>query len=113
MCVGHKPHSWVNGIHNICYGLTSIFWRYQILEGKDCHQHLGLKKNELGTTVFLMLRMCRPIFGSGKADFLDSWFCVAKGITEIKEKGLYAEALIKKRRYWVNRVPSDLIDAHF
>ena len=46
-----------------------------------------------------MLRMCRPIFGSGKAIILDSGFCVAKGITELKAKGVYAAALIKKRHY--------------
>ena len=60
-----------------------------------------------------MLRMCRPIFGSGKAVLLDSGFCVAKGITELEAKGAYAEYLIKKRCYWPKGVPGDLIDTHF
>ena len=57
--------------------------------------------------------MCRPIFGSGKDVVLYSGFCVAKGITDIEAKGVYAEALIKKRRYWEKGVPGDLVDTHF
>ena len=57
--------------------------------------------------------MCRPIFGSGKAVVLDSGFCVAKGITDLEDKGVYVAALIKKRRYWPKGVPGDLIDNHF
>ena len=44
-----------------------------------------------------MLRMCRPIFGLMKDVVLDSVFCVAKGITDIEEKGAYATALPKKQ----------------
>ena len=45
------------------------------MEGKDHPLTLGQKEyNELGKTIKLMLSMCRPIFGSGKADVLDSGF---------------------------------------
>ena len=37
-------------------------------------------------TAGLMLRICRHIFVSGKAVVLDSGFCVAKVITELKSK---------------------------
>ena len=60
-----------------------------------------------------MLRMCRPIFGSEKDVVLDSGFFVAKGITELKAKGVHAASLIKKRHYWTKGVPGDLIDTHF
>ena len=60
-----------------------------------------------------MLRMCGPIFGSGKTVVLYSGFCVAKGITELKAKGVYVAYLIKKRRYWPKRDPGDFIDTHF
>ena len=56
-----------------------------------------------------MLRMCRPIFVSGEDVVLDSGFCVVKGITDIKAKGVHEAALIKKRRYWLKLVPGDLI----
>ena len=44
---------------------------------------------------------------------MDSEFCVATGITNLEDKGVYAEALIKKRRYWQRGVHGDLIDTHF
>ena len=43
----------------------------------------------------------------------ESGFYVAKGIIDIKAKGVYAAALIKKRRYWTKGVPGDLIDTKF
>ena len=60
-----------------------------------------------------MLRMCRPIFGIAKAVVLDIVFCVAKGSTKIESKGVYVEALIKRRHYWPKLVTGDLIDNHF
>ena len=44
---------------------------------------------------------------------MDSEFCVATCITKLEDKGVYAEALIKKRRYWQRGVHGDLIDTHF
>ena len=84
------------------------------MKGKDIPGPLFQKEyNELGKTVSLMLRMCRPIFVSDKAIVLDNVFCVAKGITDIKAKDIYATALIKKRHYWPKGVPSYLIDTNF
>ena len=84
------------------------------MEGKDRPEPLGQKEyNKLGKTAWLMSRMCRPIFGSGKAVLLDSGFCVATSITEIEAKGVYAGSLINKRLYWPEGVPGDLIDTHF
>ena len=60
-----------------------------------------------------MLRMCRPIFGSGKAVVLGSGFFVTKGIKHIKAKGVYAAALINKQRYCPKLVPGELIDTRF
>ena len=57
--------------------------------------------------------MCRPIFGSGKAIVLDSRFFVAKGITEIKSKGVYVADMIDNWCYWTKVVPGDLIGAYF
>ena len=85
MCVGHKTHSFDNGRHTICCGLTSIFWISKIVEGKYCSQQLVHKEySELGKMVSLMLRMCKNIFGTGKAVVFDSGFCVDKGITELE-----------------------------
>ena len=75
---------------------------------------LGKKKWEkLGKTVGLMLRMYEPIFSTGKCVVLESGFCVSKGITALLEFGVYAAALIKKRKYWPKGVPGDAIDEYF
>ena len=44
---------------------------------------------------------------------LDSGFCVLKALIELKKIGVFASALIKKRRYWPKFVPGDTIDKHF
>ena len=71
------------------------------MEGKERPTELGKKKwEELGKTVGLMLRMCEPIFSTGKCVVLDSVFCVSKGITALLEFGVYAAVIIKMRTYW-------------
>ena len=44
---------------------------------------------------------------------LESGFCVSKGITALLEFGVYASALIKKRKYWTKGLPGDAIDEYF
>ena len=63
--------------------------------------------------VSLMLRVCKPIFGTGKAVVLDSIFFVSKGITKLESKFVYVGSLINKWRYWPKLVHEDLIDTHF
>ena len=114
MRVGRKPHTFGNDRHNICCGLTSTLWRAQIVEGKYCLSQRGAKQNqELGNMVGQMLRMCKPIFGSGKAVVFDSVFFVAKGIVEFEARDVYGGAFVKKRRYLPNHVPDDDIDNNF
>ena len=95
--------------HHMC--LTTIMWREQIVEGKDRPAQMGAKKlSDLGKTVGIMLQMCEPIFGTGKAVVLESGFYVEKGITTLEERGVYYGALITKRKYWPKGVPGDEID---
>ena len=84
------------------------------MEGKDRPTELGKKKwEDLGKTVGIMLRMCEPIFSTGKCVVLVSGFCVSKGITAFLEFGVYAAALINKRKYWPKGLPGDAIDEYF
>ena len=84
MCVGCKPHPFGNERHSICCALTSLLWRANILEGKDRSTQIVPKKwEELGKTVGLMLRMCEPIFSTGKCVVLESGFFLSKGITDL------------------------------
>ena len=82
--------------------------------GKSRPTELGKKKwEDMGKTVGLMLQMCEPIFSTVKCVVIDSGFCVSKGITALLEVGVYAAALIKKRKYWPKGVPGDAIDEYF
>ena len=111
MCVGRKPHTFVNERHTICCALTSILWRSHIVEGKDRPTEIGKKKwEDLGKTVGLMLQICEPIFSTGKCVVLDSGFCVSKEITTLLEFGVYAAALIKNQKYRPKGVPGDAIE---
>ena len=44
---------------------------------------------------------------------LDNGFCVLQAIVELKKRGLFPAALIKKCRYWPKYVPVYEIIAHF
>ena len=57
------------------------------MEGKNLPQQLCKKEyNELAKMVTLMLRICIPIFGSGKAVVLYSGFFLPKVLQILKPK---------------------------
>ena len=52
MCVEKKLRHFGNKKHTVCCGFTSIIWRAQIVEDKDCPQQPGQKEyGKLGKTV--------------------------------------------------------------
>ena len=100
LCVGRKPHTFSNDRHKICCGFTSILWMSKFVEEKESPSQRGAKQHQkIVKTVGLVLRMCKPIFGSGKSVVFDSGFCVLKGVVELEARGVYGGALIKKRHY--------------
>ena len=83
-------------------------------EGKDWPQNLGHKEfDNIGKTTGILLQLTKPVWSTGKVFVLDNGFCVLQAIVEIKKRGLFAVALIKKRRYWPKYVPCNEIIAHF
>ena len=44
---------------------------------------------------------------------LDSGFCVIRALIELKKRGVFASALIKKQRYWPKHIKGDDIIQHF
>ena len=62
-----------------------------------------------GKTGLLFLRLRETIFDTGKVVILDSGFCVLQAIMSLKKKGVFASALVKKRRYWPKHVKGDEI----
>ena len=114
MFVPRKPWKFGNEYHDAGCGLSDIIWQVDLREGKDCLAHLGKKEfDELGSTVGTLLHLLKPVHGTGKIFVLDSGFCVLQGLIELKKRGCFAHALIKKRRYWLKYIPGDDIIAHF
>jgi hypothetical protein len=114
MCVPRKPWPLGNEYHTIACGLSGVLYSLELVEGKDEPRERPRKEFEgLGKTVGLLLRLTQSLWGTGKAIVLDSGFCVLQGIVELRKKGVFAAALIKKRRYWPKYIDGDGIRNHF
>ena len=111
-----KPHPFGNEYHSACCGITGIMFSVEMVEGKDRPRQLGIPEfqSDHGKTGGLLLCLLKSYFSSGRYVVLDSGFCVLKAILALKRVGgLYAGALIKKRRYWPTLVPGPAMDTWF
>ena len=113
MCVPRKPWPFGNEWHSICCGITGIMYAVELVEGKDEPTQRPKKYATLGKTVSLLLRLTESIWGTSRLVILDSGFCVLEGILALRERGVFASALIKKRRYWPKNVDGEAIIRHF
>ena len=48
----------------------------------------------------LFLCMMKSYFATGRYVIIDSGFCVLKGLIQLRKKGIFACAVIKKKIYW-------------
>ena len=108
-----KPHPFGNEYHTACCGLSTILFVIEMVEGRDAPPELDVQYSHLGKTVGLLMRMLKSYFHTAKYVVLDSGFCVLKGIVKLREMGLFACALIKKRQSWPVGVPGDVMQARF
>ena len=69
--------------------------------------------DNIGKAVGTLLCLTEPVWGSGRVFVLDSGFCVLQAIVELRKKGLFAVALIKKHCYWPKYNPGNSIVSHF
>ena len=114
MMVPRKPWPFGNEYHSICCSTSGVMYRLELVEGKDQPPRLPAKQySDLGKTVGLCLRLTSSIHGTGNVVVMDSGFCVLKAITELKKKGVFSSALIKKRQYWPRYVKGEEIKDHF
>ena len=93
-----KPHPFGNEYHTVCCCMSGVLYRVEMVEGKDHPAEIPRDpiEKKYGKTVALLLTMCKPIYSTGKVVILDSGFCVLQGIIELRKKGVFAGALIKK-----------------
>ena len=105
-----KPHPFGNEYHSICCGKSGIMYWIELVEGKDCPKEI--KNSRIAGTAGLLLRACASLASSGKIVILDSGFCVLQALLELRKIGVFASAVIKKRRYWPKHYPGDEIDRY-
>lgn len=86
MYAPRKPHPHSNEYHAIACGESGILYALEIVEGKSRLREKPKEKySELGNTTGLLLRLCEPIFNTGKIVVLDSGFCVLQALIELKK----------------------------
>ena len=85
----------------------------EMVEGKDHPPQVVPRYSEMGKTAGLMMRMLQSYFSTGRYVVLDSGFCVLKALVQLKKVGMFACAVIKKRRYWPAFVPGEAIIREF
>ena len=117
MIVPRKPWPLGNEYHSICCCTSGIMYAVELVEGKDRPKQKPPEKfsnvTKKGTTTSLLLRLCESIFHVGMVVILDSGFCVLRALIELKKRGVFASALIKKRKYWPAHVKGDEINKYF
>ena len=116
MFVPRKPHPFSNEYHSVCCSTSGIMWGMELVDGKDARcaaEHPKPKYSNHGNTVGLLLQILELLFIRGSVVVLDGGFCVLKGIIELKKRGVYASALIKKHCYWLKYIKCDDIKSHF
>ena len=70
------------------------------MEGEDRPRVMGKKGfEEKGATAGLIVRITKPLWGTGKVVVMDSGFCVLEGLISMAENNFLGLALIKKQRY--------------
>ena len=101
MFVPRKPWPFGNEYHSVCCCTSGIMWGIEMVEGKDHPWQLGQPQyDNLGSNIGLLLWILTTICFKGFIVILDSGFCMLKGIVELRKKGVFASAFIKKRWYW-------------
>jgi len=112
--IPRKPWPYGNEYHTICCCTSGILFAQELVEGRDRPKEKQEEYSEFkGATTGLLLRLCKSFFHMAKIVVLDSGFCVLRALVELRKRGVFAHALIKKRKYWPKYIKGDEIKAHF
>ena len=82
-----------NEYNSIGCGKSIIIWAVELMEGKDQPKDMPSE----GGTAALVLHLYKVIFGTRKIIVLDRGFCVLQALILLKNVGVFAAAVIKKR----------------
>jgi hypothetical protein len=80
--------------------LPGVLFGIELVKGRDQPKELTAEYNDVGgKTCSLLLCMLKTYFATGRYVVLGSGFCVLKAVIALQNYGLFACALIKKKRY--------------
>ena len=83
---------------------------YEKIDHGNCSvQNIWL---EHGKTTVLLLQLTDSVAHSGRV-VTESGFCVLLALIKLASVGVFASAVIKKRRYWPKYIDAGAIDSHF
>ena len=87
----------------------------ELVEGEARPRQSGtLELEDLGgKTVVLLLCIMKSYFFTGGYLIFYSGFCVLKGLIQLRKKGVFPCAFIKKIRYWYSLVPGKEMEDNF
>lgn len=103
--VKRKPKPMGNCLHCGADAATKIIYKFELQEGKDRPSHLP---EEEFANLFpdgskagpLMMRLCKPLFGTGAVVIHDAGFASIPALCQLKKRGVFASCLLKKKKYW-------------
>ena len=97
-------------------GQSIIISIWGLVEGKYRPKELGSPEFETVpeiSTMKLMWRMTKTLWGTGKTVIMESGFCVFKWLVGMYKRGVYDSAVVNKCRYWPSGINGNQINAHF
>ena len=103
--VNRKPRPFGNLLHCGACAICKILYILELQEGKDRPRHLPAEEfahlfADGNSTGPLMMRLCKPLFGSGSIVIHDAGFCSIPALSQLKKRQVFASCLIKKENYW-------------
>jgi len=109
--VGRKPHPHGFEYHTIADATTAVIFRIELVEGRHQPPQVA-PPTPKGSMAALLDRMTVDLRSKSHNVILDSAFCVIEGLVDLALNGVYAAAVVKKRKYWPRHVPGDAIIAY-
>ena len=103
VAVNRKPHPLGNEYHTTACCESKVIFCIELVEGKSApmlgrHREAEFEHEFDSKIAALVVRMTRPIWGSGRAVIMDSGFGYVASMVQLKEKGLFATTVIKKKQ---------------
>ena len=114
--VERKPHPNGNEYHSMADVLTAIIFALELVVGAAYKAAEGYRRPpyeaEFGLTGGLIIRLTEVLRGLGCIVAMDSAFCLPEVLLALRERGIFACTVAKKKRYWPRFVAAESILAH-